>query len=291
MKTKLILLLLAVISLAPGAVQTGSAAETQEKLRYAGTVVDASGQPVPGATVELYQFDQGLMINNPDDLKPAQTATSGTNGAFEFRAPGRATFIFASKTGLAPAWCSSWNGTSELDEQLMLTPPGTIQGVLVDESDKPIAGARVWLTTAYSIGTVDNNRATHYLPSMPRPDRFSARTGADGKFQIPGCPTNAAFDLALELPGKVLRAMERQYVSPDTMRWRPGQKELKLVAESAGTVEGKVRSEKTGEPLANASITLQGDSRSAGTQPKVGSSKADGTFKITEVPPGAYRLN
>ena len=71
-----------------------------------------------------------------------------------------------------------------------------------------------------------------YLGGKPGRECFSTRTAADGKFVIQGFPTNAAADLAVSKPGKALRELQRDDISPDTLRCRAGQQDIKLVVEA-----------------------------------------------------------
>jgi protocatechuate 3,4-dioxygenase beta subunit len=284
--TGLILLALCVTSLA------ADSASKAEKMRFAGTVVDWNGKPQAGVVVELYQFGRGFPVPGAE-MKTDQTTTTAENGSFEFRAPASATVVFARKPGLAPAWASYWNPQTDVtDEQLVLTMPASIKGTVVDDADKPVSDALVFITTAYAESPAEGGGTkSAYLTTMPARDQFSAKTGADGKFRIDGCPTNATVDLGVKKAGKVLRDLKRQYVSPETMRCRPGKAEVKLVLDDAGIIEGKVRSQESGQPLAGARISLQRQEQgfSGGTVEPV-ESKTDGTFRLSEVGPGSYRV-
>lgn len=260
----------------------------EAKIRVSGTVVDEAGKPLAGAVVEYFNVAKPRAEGQ---MNPDETATTREDGKFEFKAPAVSLVVFAAKPGLAPSWWSVWNPSADLDEQISLLKPVTISGTVLDDESKPVPDAKVWLTTGY-LQANDGSRSTHYVPTMPHQDLYSARTGADGKFKIEGCPGNAGFDLEVSTPGKTLRSLERQYVGPDSMRWRPGQKDLKLVVELAGTVEGKVRSFASGEPLGKATVSLQVQNRSgAGFRPpRPARTGADGIFRFAEVPPGSYSV-
>ena len=126
--------------------------------------------------------------------------------------------LLARKPGLAPAWAQYWNPTRDMtDERLVLTPATTLAGVVVDEADKPVADAEVWVSTPVSREAKGEGGTSYaYLGGKPGRECFSTRTAADGKFVIQGFPTNAAADLAVSKPGKVLREPQRDDVSPDT---------------------------------------------------------------------------
>ncbi len=294
MKTKDWLLVGLIFSVATALCAAADSGTNANTLRFSGTVLDGNGKPVSGATVELYQFGRGFP-GGGTEMKADQTTTTSANGAYEFRAPPAATTVFARKPSLAPAWATYWNvQTDPAEEKLVLNVPGTISGLVVDAADKPVQDAMVFITTAYAETAAEEGGTRYaYLSSMPAREQFSAKTSADGKFRIEECPTNAAVDLGVRKPGKVLRDLKRQYTGPETMRCRPGKKEVKLVLDEAGMVEGKVRSQESGQPLAGVRLFMQ---RSEPGYPVSGAadpvlSDEDGVFRATEVAPGSYQIH
>ena len=162
------------------------------------------------------------------------------------------------------------------------------------KADKPVADAEVWVSYACIVREMEEGGSSYaYLNGKPGRDYFSTRTTADGKFVIQGFPTNASADLAVSKPGKVLREPQRDGVSPDTMRWQPGQQDVKLVVEPAGSIEGKVVAQETGQPLAGMSLWPQptrGGYFGGGAR-KPAESGADGTFRLADVAAGSYELH
>jgi len=285
------------LALMVGAV-VGSAAHADtnapQTFRLMGKVEDAAGQPIAGASVECYQqVEVGPFL--PGDMAMRQRAISGTNGQFDLQIARVTTVVIARKPGLAPAWSQYWNPTSDLPaERLVLTPPTTLAGIVVDDTDKPVAGAEVWVGAAYSEKLMDDNsRSFSYLNGKPARQCFSTRTTADGRFRLEGFPTNAVADLGVSSPGKVLREPRREYISPETMLCRAGQADIRLVVEPAGSIEGKVVGQETGQPLAAARLMLEADAPGYNRGPRSGEpaqSGADGTFRIADVAAGTYRI-
>ena len=216
----------------PGAQTTTNAPKT---LRLAGTVVDADGKPVAGALMECYQYGSVATPFRGNEFEVKQHLTTGTNGAFELQVPPVTTILLARKPGLAPAWAQYWNLLDDMaGERLILTPPTMLTGVVVDQTDKPVADAEVWLSYACVVRDKEEGGMLYaYLNGKPLRDSFSTRTAADGKFVIQGFPTNASADLAVSKPGMFLREPQRDGISPDTMRYQPGQQDVKLVVEPA----------------------------------------------------------
>ena len=224
--------------------------------------MDADGKPVAGAVVECYQYGSARHAVRRQRDGGETAVTTGTNGAFEFRVSPVTTVLLGRKPGLAPAWSQYWNLTKDVTEQrLIFTPPTTLTGVVVDEADKPVADAEVWVYYACIVREREEGGMSYaYLNGKPGRDYFSTRTAADGKFVIQGFPTNASADLAVSKPGKVLREPQRDGISPDNMRCQPGQQDVKLVVEPAGSIEGKVVAQETGQPLAGMKPLAAADS-------------------------------
>jgi hypothetical protein len=272
---------------------------TPPTIRLSGTVVDAEGLPVAGALIESYQQTElGQFI--PPIMEVKQRATTQADGTFELHASRAAPFpmtLVARKSGLAVAWKEVyWNLTTNLtEERLVLTRPTTLVGTVVDENDKPVPDAHVWVSMA-SIEKVleDGGRQYSMLSSKPARDYFSTRTSADGQFRIVNFPANATAHLWVSAPGKVLRLPKREldYITHE-MPYRAGQQDIKLVVEPAGHIHGKVVAQDTGQPLAGARLTLIPADRSgplSAVRRDQVESDAEGAFNISDVPAGSYRV-
>jgi protocatechuate 3,4-dioxygenase beta subunit len=263
-------------------------------VRCAGTVVDANGKPVPGAVVQCYQYGSGGTPYVGNEWEAKQQSTTGTDGTFEFQVSPVSTLLLGRKPGLAPAWAQYWNLTKDTTNQrLILTPPTTLTGVVVDQADKPVADAEVWVYYACIVSEREEGGMSYaYLNGKPMRDSFSARTAADGKFVIQGFPTNASADLAVSIPGKVVREPERDGISPDNMRCQPGQGDVKLVVEPAGRIEGKVIVQGTSQPLAGLKLWPQPTRGGfyGASERKPAESGADGAFSLADLAPGSYEL-
>ncbi len=83
------------------AVLLGGSATAQET-NCSGTVTDAAGHPLAGATVEYWRYEGNPLLANFLVMK-RQIAT-GTNGAFEFQVSRATGILLARKPGLAPDW-------------------------------------------------------------------------------------------------------------------------------------------------------------------------------------------
>ncbi len=261
----------------------------------AGTVVDAAGNPVAGATVGYWRLVAQPPL--PSVWEQKEQATTSANGSFAFQMLRGTALILARKPGLAPAWTPSLNPANTLPEQrVVLVAPAVLAGKVVDETGKPVPDVPVFVTRAQSETTLeDGARRVANLGGQVARECFSAHTGVDGRFRITGFPTNATADLLVEAPGKALRLPTRDAFSPDNLMCHAGQEDIELVVEPAGSIEGKVVAEDTGEPLSKVMLLLQAVQveglapvRLVARDPAL--SGADGAFRIPDVPDGSYRL-
>jgi hypothetical protein len=91
---------------------------------------------------------------------------------------------------------------------------------------------------------------------------------------------------------KVLPEEPRQSVGPDTLRFRAGQQDIKLVLAPGGVVEGRVRSQESGQPLAGVRVSLESSRSSSIANPAPFPVLSDtaGKFRFPGVAPGNYRV-
>ena len=218
--------------------------------------------------------------------------TTENNGAFEFQISVAAGVLLGRKPGLALAW-EEWGSGHDMEAHLALTPPAALAGVVVDEADKPVAGAEVSVPCA----NCDLSRKGGYpypdfFPGQIARDAFATRTDGAGRFRIENLPTNAAVALAVQAPGKLLRQLHPIFSGGDPLPWSAGQEDIKLVVESVGGIEGKVVVEGSNQPPPAAWVTLRSDGPNF-FQPvhrDPVQSGVDGAFHFIDVPPGPYRI-
>jgi hypothetical protein len=283
----------------PGRAEVQKAADAgtnaaAQKIKCAGTVTDAAGHPLAGATVEYWRYEGKPFLANHPALQ--RRITTKAAGAFEFQVPRPSGFLLARKSGLAPAWKQlgqPLNSVSDMEEHLALTPPVVLAGVVVDETDKPVAHARVFVAMAASEISPDGEaRGFNYFTGKAARDCFAARTDAAGHFRIKNFPTNATAALAVQAPGKTLRQTEQNFSGGFSLPWSGGQEDIKLVVEPAGGIEGKIIVEGSRQPPPAARLTLQpeGPRLPIFDEREPAPSGADGTFHISDVAAGPYRI-
>ena len=304
MKTTWQLFLIAVVAALVGA---GTYVQAQEPAsggagtdtaKFSGTVTDAEGKPIAGATVEYWHFGENLV--NPFQPETSemekQTVTAGADGAFSFQTSGSIGILLAQKSGLAPAWKilnQMPNAGRATEGKLMLTPPGFLAGTVLDESNRPVANAEVYVMLAM-VGQSQNRGigAFNTLFGKPARDHFSAHTDAAGHFRLENFPATATAMLAVETPGKVLHPADQESDNFEEAGYRAGQADIKLLVEPAGGIEGRIVDGENNQPLPAARVVLQpDDSRGfamAGTTPA--KSDTNGVFHFDKVLAGSYRV-
>lgn len=269
--------------------QAGFSAET---IRLSGTVVDAAGKPVAGAAVECIANDRSRPFE-PAAEETSQSLTTGADGAFEFKMPRAAITVLARKAGFGPAWNQYWNPQQDItDARLGLSAPGVVAGKVVDDSGKPVADAEVWVSAAYQERPVENGTTYSLLVGKAARACFLTRSDAAGKFRFDNFPTNTSADVVASKPGKVTREPQREYMNPELMSTRTGVEDLTVTLDPAGSVEGKIQDQETGQPITGARLWLQrtGSSSSFLAAREPARSDADGKFSFADMAPGSYRL-
>jgi len=274
----------------PAAAQEATA---DKKFKCAGTVVDAAGHPVAGATVEYWGYAGNRFPENSPELIKQMTTES--NGAFEFQLTRAAGILLARKPGLALAWKGIYRPGRPgpgMEEKLVMPPPAALAGVVQDEANKPVAHAGVFVAMANcDISREDGAQSYNYLTGKLARDCFAARTDASGHFRIENFPTNATAALAVKTPGKALRPSEQSFAAMDSLSWHAGQEDIKLVVEPAGGIEGKIIVEASNQPPPAAQLSLQPENgASSFGEPEQAQSGAGGTFHISDVAAGSYRI-
>ena len=282
----------------PAAVQKtadSDASALAQKFNCAGTVVDAEGHPLAGATVE-YWHDEGNPFQAAG-MKLKKQVTTETNGAFQFQVSPGSGFLLARKPGLAPGWIhfgQPFASGPETEEKLVLAPPAALAGIVADEAGKPVANAEVSVTAAIREISQDAGlRGYNLLLGNAARNCFMARTDAAGHFSIENFPTNATAALAVQAPGKALRESAPDFEGMNSLPWRGGQEDIKFVVEPAGSIEGKIMVEGSNQPPPAARLTLQSDQpgnfRFEEREPA--QSGTDGAFEMHDAAAGAYHVH
>jgi protocatechuate 3,4-dioxygenase beta subunit len=258
----------------------------QSNVKYTGTVVDAQGRPVAGATVDCYYSSAQSRsafwgADGPPEFK--QQLVTDSNGAFGVSSSPGTTLVVVKKAGLAPVWHNWMSGSEATHPSLVLATPTTLAGAVLDENARPVAGARVWVSDATPAEPNSREAFDNELRGTAARDCFSATTDEHGLFRIENFPTGARAGLSASKAGKA------QQNKNGMRNFRSGQKDIELVLGPAGNIEGKVVVEETGRPLAGVIIRIMSTTGGGRmTEPAV--SGSDGTFRVPDVAPAVYNI-
>ena len=169
---KTILCSVASIALALGPLS----ATTNAAFHFSGRVVDAEGHPVAGATVARYEYAEAYLSRPGADWELKQQVTTPPDGRFDLALPRTQAVFLVTKAGLATAWRQSWNARQDLtNQQLVAISPKALAGVVVDEADKPVSDAQVYVSVAITETALPGGARTFNYLSGKIPAACSTR--------------------------------------------------------------------------------------------------------------------
>ncbi|MGE3174414.1 MAG: carboxypeptidase regulatory-like domain-containing protein [Planctomycetota bacterium] len=147
-----------------------------------GRVFDPAGEPVVGANVAMIYLDISRVLFSADGR--SEPLRTDEDGRFSLRpvAAGRVAFV-AAADGLAPSSIAELavvDGGVYPDLELRLGDGTTVRGIVVDDEDRPIAGAAVELRP------FERPDDPQFLKMMLKIRRVEVATDADGKFEARG---------------------------------------------------------------------------------------------------------
>ncbi len=133
-------------------------AETNSVFHCRAKVVDANGQPVPGAIVERYCTPVPVLWRY--NLQLVGRLAADQDGAATFTATNEAWSMFvASKPGFSMGWASTtpFAGVDEDIETITLSAPHCVWGQVQDADGRPVPDATVWVS--FAIQTMEGTAA------------------------------------------------------------------------------------------------------------------------------------
>jgi protocatechuate 3,4-dioxygenase beta subunit len=263
-------------------------AATNDVAQFSGTVVDAQGKPVSGATVDCYQYSSRTTFG-PTDMEAKQHATTDDQGAFEFPTFTGMGLVLVKKAGFAPVW-RTWYSAPQEPQKIIFSTSSTLAGTVVDDAGRPVADAEVWVPSALNKTLSDIGQPNFVFGKTAR-ELFSARTSPDGQFRIENFPADAQADLSVKKTGKALHQTAGSF-RYDELPFHAGQEDITLTLDPSGSVAGKVFIRASSQPLANAVVGLQPAPGIGYPAFDLGTivSAADGSFQFPDVPAGAYQV-
>jgi protocatechuate 3,4-dioxygenase beta subunit len=249
----------------------------QRGFPLAGTVKREHGEPVAGVAVVAFHEPR-----EPTDFNPLDKsfATTDAGGAFHFDGLGTGRYVVAVTPDGEPAVAErNVAMPAQKPVDIVLKGDCSLEGKVTAESDKPVAGAQVYVMIGLNSGN--------------SPTVGNVTTGADGRYEFRGLSSG---------PVQIFLVRSEGYGNyPDDpvsglftgrdadLKLVPGKnvKDVKLA--KGGIVRGVVKEKGGDAPIAGVRVELTtplavlGGKRGATTD-------ADGKFEITSVPKGAAIL-
>ena len=251
-----------------------------------GKVVNAQNQPIAGAQIVAQSRDAAapgrrggnIMVragNAGQGDRP--DAVSGADGAFLVQGLEEGEYaVSVSRDGYAPKTVASL-GVKGPDESkwpaIVLTSGMAVAGAVKNPQGQPVIGAQI-----FAIGE-----------SAGRP--LDTSTDADGRFRIGGLAAERPIMLSVSADGY---ASAQRSVTPPV-------EDLAIVLKSTGTVRGRVEDAATRNPVTDFTISrTAGGGFGGGFQIQIRNGavtngdrsfqSADGSFELTDVPPGKWTI-
>ncbi|HUW59099.1 MAG TPA: carboxypeptidase-like regulatory domain-containing protein [Planctomycetota bacterium] len=242
--------------------------------RLTGLVVDEDAKPLDGATVTAFQAAPGA--RDEEEHGQVGSVVTGPDGRFVFEPPVDASSVtvVAGKEGKCLDWAyPSLQRYAEL--RLQLGPAALIEGEVVDDTGRPLAGV-----TVDALLRLELPAARQMYSPLPG-QALKARTDAQGRFRFTNLPRAATITFDLCAPGHARALADGHFL--------PGQKGLRFVLPPEGRIEGTVVEEATARPLADVRLSAMG-SVSSGMHHTSTTTDKDGHFSLTGLSGGKYSI-
>ncbi|MCP4610325.1 MAG: redoxin domain-containing protein [Planctomycetes bacterium] len=266
-----------------------SSAEEAKQITCKGKVVDDQGHSIADAKVTLHEMVYNKATRSYD-TKVAGEVTTETGGAFSFNTSAesdvsRDGYIIVEKEGLALGFANWEMRKGDKELQIKLGQPKELAGVVVDENDKPVAGAQVSILMLI-IGTMRDDRG---VSGPVAADLFTSTTDAAGKFKFTRIPAEATAEFIMKKEG---RATVGTYISTgmanQKLKFVAGQADIKLVLPNEAKIEGIVVQKETAKPVGGINLIAKSEQRLPYLVQEPIVSRQDGTFGISALIGGRH---
>lgn len=241
-------------------------------------ISDSQGKPVPGATVECWSETYGMI-----EKKLLSKIQTGEDGIVNLAMKSGDEFI-VSKAGMALGWGRYQFGYFRNDD-VVLSAPSFLAGMVRDEQGKGVAGAKVFATAVsmpFPFGGINQ------IFGQSIENHLNAITDVNGKFRIDGVPTNATAFLFASAPSKALK-FDQSKINFSRLPYSAGQQDIVLDVVPEGVIEGKIVLDEDLHPVPVATVMVYSSINWA--IPQKADCHSDGTFRIAGVSAGNYRLS
>ena len=269
--------------------------DVPQKITCSGKLVDDANKAVAGVKVKLHMLVPdagGLEIG---DVNTEEQITKD-DGSFSFSVEKladrtyRMGIVVVQKDGFAICW-DNWDMRKDKVLTLSLEKPYKLQGVVVDDANKPVADAEVRISMLIVGDISGRNNEGRYLTAVKHLDMLKTTTDANGIFVFKDIPAAGKAEFMVT---KVGRATVSTFVF-NPSNYNPGQytvesKDIKIIQPVEAKIEGKVVESGTEKPVGGVKVTCVVEPRvgASGIKPVV--SKEDGTFTFDGLEAKTYTV-
>lgn len=249
-------------------------------------VVDSNAQPVAGAEVICYEvfYDYERGQRRWEIVGRAKTGEEGRFSREVMVTSRSSVWVAARKHGLSLGWGAAAYDSAELDFIIQLNEPAVLAGVVVDENDTGISGAKVRVC-------LKNEQASLGVSFSVPEDWFTTKTDAQGKFSFNNIPSDATADFWVEAPGKVYCWTFWSINADAGDQFEAGRNDIRIVLGPEAKILGQVVDEKTGNPVGGVQLLARPDEGWANYYcADLVISDSNGQFCLKGMPAGTYSL-
>jgi len=243
-----------------------------------GKVVDEEGQPVAGSAVDgkrewLVQFHQGAAVFLDDAGYNGVVTNADGTFVLENVSLGQSV-IRAAAAGYAEASTriDVSPGATPPDLKLVLKRPASVQGQVVDEQLKPVAGVSVTALRYHPYAGADRD-----LTKV----KFQAFTSTSGTFTLKKLFSAGTYDIQIDHAQFATMEFDNIPANTSNLTWV-----LQRGGEISGTVEYLDRLTTPAHVIVQATAIAGGT-----TVTRAAPSGADGRYQFSNLPYGVYRLS
>jgi beta-lactamase regulating signal transducer with metallopeptidase domain len=284
-------------SLAQGTVEsdpdTSETSESSRKVTCTGKVVDTQGRPIAGAKVTAYESHSDGIAGNVLLRQIGKVTTKG-DGAFVFtteKKPVRGSFfdghIVATKQGLALGW-ANWAMREDAESDIVLGEPEKLEGVIVDETGKPVVGAEVRVNLNRIKKTTEGEQENEWLPGIAPLDELGTQTNSQGRFFFSNLSADLGADLLVIAAGKATTYTYQQALKESA--FKAGQTDISVVLLGEARIEGRIVNASTGKGIPGVALAIVPRFSPAFFDRFLCVSKEDGTFAVGGLRSGKYLI-
>jgi protocatechuate 3,4-dioxygenase beta subunit len=266
------------ITLRSGEVVKDVALVLKHGLEARGRVADGAGQPVAGAEIRVSRPERGsnrfMVVMGGMGQREKPDATSGADGSFRVAGLEPGEYALAvSREGYAVKRVPSVNVVADRPNDwppIVLSPGVAIAGFVRNAKGEAVVGAQIF-TFAVNAGPGG-----------------STATDPEGRFRLDGFDTSRAVMLSVRADG--YGSLQREVTPPS--------EDLSLVLKTTGTIRGRVEDAATTRPVADFTVSFNAPQGFGGVQIRMGGGQneksfqsTDGTFELTDVPAGKWKVS